>query len=85
MARSGLDRVDSSGGLDDPISRQLSGHVWVANVVFTQRQDVCPLTSTLLHVLHSSSADLPPLMRVSISVDLIRSWTEKHGMSRQRQ
>jgi hypothetical protein len=38
-----------------------------------------------LHVLHSSTAALPQLTRVSVSVDLIRSWTEKHGMSRQRQ
>jgi hypothetical protein len=36
-------------------------------------------------MLQSSTADLPQLKLVSIFVDLIRSWAEKLGMSRQRQ
>src|SRR5262245_46777976 len=36
-------------------------------------------------MLQTSTADLPQLKLVSISVDLIRSWAEKLGMSRQRQ
>jgi cytochrome oxidase Cu insertion factor (SCO1/SenC/PrrC family) len=66
-------------------SRQLNGHVWVASVMFTQYPDACPLTSTHLPMLQSSTADLPQLKLVSISVDLFRSWAEKLGMSRQRQ
>src|SRR5262249_22352294 len=53
-------------------SHQLNGHVWVANVMFTQCQDACPLTSTLLHMLQSSTTDLPQLQLVSISVDPLR-------------
>jgi protein SCO1 len=57
-------------------SHQLNGHVWVANVMFTQCQDACPLTSTLLHMLQSSTADLPQLKLVSISVDPLRDTPE---------
>jgi protein SCO1 len=57
-------------------SHQLNGHVWVANVMFTQCPDVCPLTNTLLHMLQSSTADLPQLKLVSISVDPLRDTPE---------
>jgi cytochrome oxidase Cu insertion factor (SCO1/SenC/PrrC family) len=57
-------------------SHQLNGHVWVANVMFTQYQDVCPLRSTLLHMLQSSTADLPQLKLVSISVDPLHDTPE---------
>jgi protein SCO1/2 len=57
-------------------SHQLNGHVWVANVMFTQCQDACPLTSTLLHMLQSSTADLPQLKLVSISVDPLHDTPE---------
>src|SRR6266850_1971091 len=57
-------------------SHQLNGQVWVANVMFTQCQDACPLTSTLLHMLQSSTADLPQLKLVSISVDPLRDTPE---------
>jgi protein SCO1 len=57
-------------------SHQLNGQVWVANVMFTQCQDACPLTSTLLHMLQSSTADLPQLKLVSISVDPLHDTPE---------
>jgi protein SCO1/2 len=57
-------------------SHQLNGQVWVANVMFTQCQDVCPLTSTLLHMLQSSTADLLQLKLVSISVDPLHDTPE---------
>jgi protein SCO1 len=44
--------------------------------MFTQCQDVCPLTSTLLHMLQSSTADLPQLKLISISVDPLHDTSE---------
>ena len=57
-------------------SHQLNGQVWVVNVRFTRCPDVCPLTTTLLHMLQSSTADLPQLKLVSISVDPLRDTPE---------
>jgi len=59
------------------VTRQdLSGHPWVADLVFTQCGGICPTMTAAMSRLVASSTDLPQVRFVSISVDPERDTPE---------
>jgi protein SCO1/2 len=56
--------------------RDLTGHAWVADLVFTHCGGICPTMSAAMSRLVQSSSDLPDVRFVSISVDPERDTPE---------
>jgi protein SCO1/2 len=53
--------------------RDLDGHVWIADFVFTHCPDFCPaLTARMAHLQATLPADHDPVRLVSITVDPVR-------------
>lgn len=59
--------TDSSG--EDFGLRDLKGHVWIADFIFTSCAGICPIMSTHMAELQQIFADDPRVHFVSISVD----------------
>ena len=50
-------------------SRALDGHVWVADFVYTTCTGPCPMMSSQMHQVQSSTAESPDVRLVSFTVD----------------
>ena len=50
-------------------SKTLDGHVWVADFIYTTCTGPCPMMSTQMRQLQNSTAEIPEVMLVSITVD----------------
>jgi protein SCO1/2 len=50
-------------------SAALSGHVWVADFIFTNCEGPCPRMSAYMRALQKATTDLPDLKMVSFTVD----------------
>jgi protein SCO1/2 len=50
-------------------SEILSGHVWVADFIFTNCEGPCPRMSAYMRALQKATTDLPDLKMVSFTVD----------------
>lgn len=50
-------------------SAKLSGHVWVADFIFTNCEGPCPRMSAYMRALQKATTDLPDLKMVSFTVD----------------
>ena len=50
-------------------SATLSGHVWVADFIFTNCEGPCPRMSAYMRALQKATTDLPDLKMVSFTVD----------------
>ena len=50
-------------------SATLSGHIWVADFIFTNCEGPCPRMSAYMRALQKATSDLPDLKMVSFTVD----------------
>ncbi len=50
-------------------SRSLNGHVWVANFIYTTCKGPCPMMSSQMHLVQTSTADTPEVRLISFTVD----------------
>ncbi len=50
-------------------SATLSGHIWVADFIFTNCEGPCPRMSAYMRALQKATTDLPDLKMVSFTVD----------------
>jgi protein SCO1/2 len=50
-------------------SKTLDGHVWVADFIYTTCTGPCPMMSTHMRQLQNSTAEMPDVMLVSLTVD----------------
>jgi protein SCO1/2 len=50
-------------------SKTLDGHVWVADFIYTTCTGPCPMMTTHMRQLQNSTAEIPEVMLVSITVD----------------
>jgi protein SCO1/2 len=64
-------RLTSQSGQDFDSAR-LTGHVWVADFIFTNCEGPCPRMSAYMRALQKATSDLPDLKMVSFTVDPAR-------------
>jgi protein SCO1/2 len=50
-------------------SRELDGHIWVANFIFTSCPGPCPMMSHQMYVIQQATATKPAVKLVSFTVD----------------
>jgi protein SCO1/2 len=50
-------------------SKALDGHVWVADFIYTTCTGPCPMMTTHMRQLQNSTAEIPDVLLVSITVD----------------
>lgn len=50
-------------------SKQLDGHIWVADFIYTTCTGPCPMMSARMHQLQASTAETPDVLLVSMTVD----------------
>src|SRR6266576_4990892 len=50
-------------------SREIDGHIWVANFVFTTCPGPCPMMSHQMHGIQEATASTPGVKLISFTVD----------------
>jgi len=50
-------------------SKKLNGHVWVADFIYTTCNGPCPMMTTRMRQLQSSTEEIPDVLLVSLTVD----------------
>ncbi|HYW48732.1 MAG TPA: SCO family protein [Bryobacteraceae bacterium] len=63
----GFHLIDQAGQEFD--GRSLDGHVWVADFVYTTCDGPCPMMSSQMHLVQTSTAETPDVKLVSFTVD----------------
>lgn len=69
-------QLDAHTGANFVSTKELDGHVWVANFIFTNCQGPCPRMSSQMRQVQSATTDLPELRMVSFTVDPARDTPE---------